>query len=415
MLLVLSGIFSASETALFSLSKMQLRRLKKIQPGQCAVIENLLSSPRRTLNTILTGNMLVNVSASALVTETAIRISGQKALGIAVGFTTALLLIFGEVTPKTFAITHAEDFSCFIARYLQLFAKLIFPLRWLWAKIADFFSQRIIGRQYLKEPFLTEEEVRGLLSIGEKEGVVSKEEEQMISNVFDFAERSVNEVMTPRVDIIGVDFNEDAQQLERILKSNRHSKLPVYKETIDNILGIVYAKEYLLAPCPDWQKLVKPILFVPDTKKIEEVLLEFQSKRSYIAIVTDEYGGTSGLVTIEDILEEIVGEIQDEYDTEEKLIVRIDENSVSVSGKTSLHDLNEELHTHFKVEDVQTVAGLIGHLFGRIPKSGESIRHRNYLFTVDDVRKRRIRKITMTHEKHHYKHHSTQEKKAKPS
>jgi len=395
LLLILSGLFSASETALFSLSKMQLRRLKERKPAQSAVIEQLLESPRRTLNTILTGNMLVNITTSALITETLMRATGKKGLGVACGVATFLLLVFGEITPKTFAISHAETFSCFIARALYLFAKVVFPIRWLWAKIADYFSQRIIGRRYLREPFLTEEEIRGLVSIGEKEGVVSKEEEQMISTVFDFGDRYINEIMTPRVDIVGVDVNENNLELDKVLKSSRHSKVPVYKDSVDNILGIIYAKEYLLNPQEDWQNLVKPVLFVPETQKIEEVFLEFQSKKSYVSIVADEYGGTSGLVSIEDILEEIVGEIQDEYDREEALIVRVDEHTASVSGKTSLHDLNEELNTHFKAKDAQTVSGFIIHLFGRIPKSGESTRYRNYLFTVDDVRKHRIRKITM--------------------
>ncbi len=394
-LLILSGLFSASETALFSLSKIQLRRLKERKPAQSALITQLLNSPRRTLNTILTGNMLVNITASALVTEMVMRLGGQKGLGLAIGLTTFLLLVFGEVTPKTFAISHAEGFSCFISRPLCLFAKLIFPIRFAWAKIADFFSQRLIGRQYLRESFLTSEEIRGLVSIGEKEGVISKEEEQMISTVFDFGERYINEIMTPRVDIVAVDVNEDSLHLEKVLRSSRHSKIPVYKDSVDNILGIIYAKEYLLSPQPDWQSKVSPVLFIPETKRIEEVLLEFQSKKSYVAIVTDEYGGTSGLITIEDILEEIVGEIQDEYDTEEKLIVRIDENSVSVSGKTSLYDLNEKLNTHFRAKDAQTVGGFMIHLFGRIPKSGESTRYRNHLFTVDDVRKHRIRKVTI--------------------
>jgi len=394
-LLIFSGLFSASETALFSLSKIQLRRLKEKNPKQSVLIAQLLDSPRRTLNTILTGNMLVNITTSALVTQGLMRASGQKGLGLAVGYATFLLLVFGEITPKTFAISHAEDFSCFISRPLYLFAKIIFPLRWAWAKVADSFSQGIIGRRYLKEAFLTEEEIRGLLSIGEKEGVVSKEEEQMISTVFDFGERNINEIMTPRVDIVAVDVNEDSSYLEQVLKSSRHSKVPVYKDNVDNILGIIYAREYLLSPCSDWQALVRPILFVPETQKIEEVLLEFQGKKSYLAIVTDEYGGTSGLITIEDILEEIVGEIQDEYDTEERLIVRTDERSVSVSGKTSLYDLNEELNTHFKAKEAQTVSGFIIHLFGRIPKSGESTGYRNYLFTVDDVRRHRIRKVTI--------------------
>lgn len=394
-LLILSGLFSASETALFSLSKIQLRRLKEKRPSQSAFIARLLDSPRRTLNTILTGNMLVNITASALVTQSLMRLTGEKGMGMAIGLTTFLLLVFGEVTPKTFAISHAENFSCLIARPLCLFTKIIFPIRWGWSKIADFFSERAIGRQYLRQPFLTEEEIRGLVSIGEKEGVISKEEEQMISTVFDFGERYVNEIMTPRVDIVAVDINEDNLHLEKALKNSRHSKVPVYKDAVDNILGIVYAKEYLLSPRQDWQNLVKPVLFVPETKRIEELLLEFQGEKSYIAIVTDEYGGTSGLVTIEDILEEIVGEIQDEYDTEEKLIVRVDAHTVSVSGKTSLYDLNEELNTHFKAKEAQTVAGFIIHLFGRIPKSGESAKYRNYLFTVDDVRKHRIRKVTI--------------------
>lgn len=394
-LLIFSGLFSASETALFSLSKIQMRRLKEKKPKIGAVVSLLLDSPRATLNTILTGNMLVNITASALVTESAIYLAGEKALSAALGLTTFLLLIFGEVTPKSFAISHAEGFSCFIARPLYIFGKVIFPIRILWSKIADFFSQAIIGRQYLKQSFLTEEEIKGLVAMGEREGVITKEEEQMISTVFDFGDRFVNEIMTPRVDIIAVDVNKDSAYLEKVLKQSRHSKVPVYKERIDNVIGIIRAKEYLLSPCKEWQDLIKPVLFVPETNKIEELLLEFQAKRSYMAVVTDEYGGTSGLITVEDILEEIVGEIQDEYDREEKLIVKIDNNCVSVSGKTSLHDLNEELSTHFKAPEAQTVAGFIIHLFGRIPKSGESTRYKSYLFTVDDVRKHRIRKVSI--------------------
>ncbi len=394
-LLILSGLFSATETAIFSLSKIQLRRLKEARPVQSALIAQLLDSPRRTLNTILTGNMLVNITISALITESVMCVSGQRGLGVSVGLATFLLLVFGEVTPKTFAISHAESFSCFISRPLYLFSKIVSPVCLGWSKIADFFSGRTIGRQYLRQPFLTSEEIRGLVSIGEKGGVISKEEEQMISTVFDFRERYVSEIMTPRVDIVAIDVQQDSLQLEKTLKSSRHSKIPVYKDSVDNILGIIYAKEYLLAPRRDWQSRVLPVLFAPETKRIEELLLEFQSKKSYVAIVTDEYGGTSGLVTIEDILEEIVGEIQDEYDTEEKLIVRVDENTVSVSGKTSLYDLNEELDTHFKAKGAETLGGFMIHLFGRIPKSGESIRYRAYVFSVDDVRKHRIRKVTI--------------------
>ncbi|MFH1245290.1 MAG: hemolysin family protein [Candidatus Omnitrophota bacterium] len=394
-LLVLSGLFSASETALFSLSKIQLHRLREKKADKCAVIEGLLNTPRRTLNTILTGNMLVNVMISTIITTTALHFAGERGLKYSFVCTTLLLLVFGELTPKTFGIAYAQPFACFIARPLTVFAKVIFPIRWLWSKVADSFSQLIIGRRYLYQPFLTEEEIRGLVSIGEKEGIVSKEEEQMISTVFDFSRRSVKEIMIPRVDVAAVDVNDDNRSLEQALKASRYSYLPVFKDTIDNVLGVIDAKKYLLSPCPDWQNEIYPVLFVPETKKIEELLLEFQSKSADIAIVTDEYGGTAGLVTIKDILEEIVGEIRDEYNAEEKVVARIDKDTLTVNGKMSLYDLNEELGTHFEAEDAQTVGGLLIHLFGGIPKSGESIRYNEYLFMVDAVRRHRISKVTI--------------------
>lgn len=394
-LLILSGFFSASESALFSLSKIQLHRLREKKADSCAVIESLLDTPRRTLNSILTGNMLVNVMTSALVTTTAMHFAGEKGLKYAFICTTLLLLVFGELTPKTFGIAYAPAFACFVARPLTVFARLIFPVRWLWSKVADYFSQLIIGRRYLYQPFLTEEEIRGLVSIGEKEGVVSKEEEQMISTVFDFSRRSVKEIMTPRVDVAAVDVNAGSRDLEKALKSSRYSQLPVFKNSVDNILGVIDAKKFLLSPRPDWQNGIDPVLFVPETKKIEELLLEFQSKKTDMAVVTDEYGGTAGLVTLKDVLEEILGEIQDEYNPAEQVVARLDQDTLTVNGRMSLYDLNAELGTHFEAKDAQTVGGLLIHLFGRFPKSGESIRCQEYLFIADDVHRHRISRVTV--------------------
>ena len=396
LLLLLSAVFSGSETALFSLNKVQLKRLHKRSPARARIINEFLDSPRRTLNTILTGNMLVNITLSALVSALSIRLWGQdKGVLIAIISTALMLLIFGEVTPKIFAIRNAEKFSQAVSCYLRWFSRVIFPLRQLWSGIADFLFRLSVKSARKKQPFITEGELKALVSIGEKEGIIEANEKEMIHTVFEFGDRFITEIMTPRVDIVSVDVESSSQELTEILKKSRHSKVPVYKDTIDNILGVIYSKEYLLKPADNWQSLVSPITFVPKVMTIDDLLSEFHSQKSHIAVVTDEYGGTAGIVTIEDVLEEIVGEIHDEYDTEEKLVIPVDKFTISVSGKTTLHDLKEDSGINLKAEEAETVGGFVTELFGRLPKSGDIIRHKKFIFIVDDVIKNRVRKITI--------------------
>jgi len=392
-LFVLSGLFSGSETALFSLSKLRLRRLYSKHPKVAPPVSQLLDHPRSTLTSILVGNMLVNVTISSIATSIAIAVFGEAGLGIAMGILTFGLLIFGELAPKTFAIRNAGGFACFIARPLLAFSKLIFPLRWILRKITDFFYFLIIGKKHKKEPLVTQKELRALVSIGEKEGILDKDERQMIHAVFDFGKRCVDEIFTPRVDVIAADQDISCSALIHVMEESKHNKIPVYKDTIDSIQGVVYMKDVVLDPKPNWHKFIKPVLFVPETKKIDDLLIEFQSKKIYIAIVVDEYGGTAGLVTIEDILEEIVGEIKDEYDKEEGKITSLGKGTFRVDASVAIHDINEELNLDLKTEEAETLGGYVLTLFDKIPKAGESIKKGHLLFIVDKVEENRIKKV----------------------
>ncbi len=394
-LIILSGLFSASETALFSLSKIRLRRLSSKHPKAGKVVSDLLDHPRNTLTSILVGNMLVNVTISGLVTSMSVIAFGEVGLGIAMGSLTFVLLIFGELTPKTFAIRNAQSFSLVIAKPLFVFSKLIFPLRWLLKKITDFFYLLLVGKRQVKEPLVTQRELQTLVSMGEKEGILDKDEKQMIHAVFDFSQRGVDEIMTPRVDIIAAGKEISCSELIHIMEESKHNKIPIYEETIDSIKGVVYMKDAVLDPKPDWQRLTKPVLFVPETKKIDDLLIEFQSKKIYIAIVVDEYGGTSGLVTMEDILEEIVGEIRDEYDKAEGKIVTLDKDTFRIDGGVSIYDVNEELKLSLQTEEAETLGGYVLALFDKIPEVGETIKKDNLSFTVNVVRENRIKKVTI--------------------
>jgi len=395
-LLILSGLFSGSETAIFSLSKLRLRRLQAKHPKVFVVVQELLKHPKRTLNSILIGNMLVNITASGLVASMAIKRFGQAGVGIAVGMLTFLLLVFGELAPKTFAIRNAQAFAVLIARPLFIFSKAIFPLRWLLKVITDLFYSMIMGKKPSSQPFVTQRELRTLVSIGEKEGILDKDEKRMIHAVFDFSKRGIDEILTPRVDIVAVEKGVSCSELIHVMEKSKHNRIPVYEGTIDNIRGVVYMKDAVLNPKQNWHGYIKPVLFVPETKRIDDLLVEFQSKKIYIAIVVDEYGGTSGLVSAEDILEEIVGEIRDEYDKAEGRVTRIDRNTFSIDASLSLYDINEELKLGLKTEEAETLGGYLLGLFEKIPSAGENIKHGRLTFRIDEVEQNRIKKVTIT-------------------
>jgi len=394
-LFILSALFSGSETALFSLSKIQIKRINTRYPAAGKTISGLLMHPRTTLTTILIGNMLVNVTASGMLSTFFIEVFHDRGIGISIGVMTFLLLVFGELTPNSFAIRNAEVFSAIIARPLFWFAKIAFPVRWILSLVTNLFYYAIVGKKTKKQPFITQSELETLVSIGEKEGIVGKDEKHMIQTVFDMGKRDVEQIMVPRVDMVVASAKISADEFEKLIEQSKHSKIPVYGSTIDEIIGVIYAKQFVLDKKEPWLSFIKPVLFVPQTKKIDELMVEFQTSKIYIAIVVDEYGGTAGLVTMDDILEEIVGEIRDEYDKDERLFQEVEPGVFKVNGKMTLHDLKEDLGIDAESQEAETVGGFIMQLFERIPKQNDTVKYKDFTFIVDEVKKNRIQQATI--------------------
>lgn len=392
LLLILSAFFSGSETALFSLTNFQRKRISTKTPHISKVISILLESPRRTLATILIGNMLVNITAASTATVLFISIFGEKGVGISIISMTLILLVFGEVSPKTFAIRNSESFSSSCSHPLHIFGKIVWPIRRLLRLVADIFISLFVYKRETK-PYITQSELKALMAISEKEGIIEKEEEEMIRSIFDMGERSVDEIMTPRVDIVGCEKKATQEELINIMRNSKHTKLPIYDGTIDNIVGVVYTKEFMLHPQDDFPQYIRKPLYVPETERIDELLVKFQSEKVYIAVVIDEFGGTSGIVTLEDVLEEIVGEIRDEYDREAPPIKKEQDSSFTIVGKTAIRDVNDELNINLPMDEVTTINGLLLLLFGRVPRVGESIRFKGVNFRILEVKKNMVTKV----------------------
>ena len=390
-LLLLSAFFSGSETALFSLNILELRKLEK-KGKNVSCIKQLLSNPVQLLATILIGNIIVNITASVLATSIAIRILGNYAIGSAIGVMTLLLLLFGEVTPKSIAIENSVKFSLISAKPLLIFSKIILPLRWCLKKTTESLIP-VWVKPHKREPTLTEEELKTMLDVGQKEGIVHDQEREMIRAVLEFTDTDVKEVQTPRVDIKAISMEEEQDEALQLVKEFKHSIIPVYKETIDKVLGVIYTKELFLNQKKSFISLVKPVLFVPETKKIDELMEIFQKQKLKMAIAVDEHGGTAGLVTLEDILEEIFGEIYDEYETPEDRIQELDNGMYSVSGKIAINDVNEALGINLPEEEHETLAGLLLDRLGKIPTKGESIKIEDITLAVERIAARRIIRI----------------------
>ncbi|MFH1622872.1 MAG: hemolysin family protein, partial [Candidatus Omnitrophota bacterium] len=300
-LLFFSALFSGSETALVSLDSIKIKRMQK-QNKDTKYLQGLLADPSRFLTTILIGNMLVNITLSTVLTSVLIEAFGNKGLAFSIGIATFLLLIFGEVTPKTFAIKRAESFSYNIARPLEIFARVIFPVRYIFNNIAN----RIIktfGISLDKESLLTQEELKSVIELSHRHGIVKENEKEMIRSVLELTQADVQSIMTPLPDIKALSIDKSQKEALDFLKNIKHSKVPVFKDTIDNIIGILYSKDLFFSPERDFRTLVRNAIFVPETKKIDELLKDFQSQKTKVAIIVDEYGSTHGLVTFEDILE----------------------------------------------------------------------------------------------------------------
>jgi putative hemolysin len=379
-LLICSAFFSGSEAALFSLNTVQVERIRERGGVLGRLIASILQRPTNLIITFLVGNEIVNVALAVTATSLALILYGDGGEYIAIVATTIILLLFGEVTPKSLAVRYPEHVARLVAWPIQVFAYVITPLRWALRKLVD-----------------------ALVEISEDEGIIDQEERNLIQRVFEFGGHRVSEIMTPRTDIFALEVSEPLTAALSKIKDNRFSRIPVYEGSIDQIIGILYAKDLLPhSRHPELEvqvrDLLHPVFFVPESKRIDDLLREFQRNKVHMAIVVDEYGGVSGLVTMEDALEELVGEIVDEFDIEEILCRQIDSQTYVVSARLPLDEFNEKLGVSIPREDADTIGGHVFHLFGKLPKRGESVSASGLTFTIEHIKGTRILEIRVRRE-----------------
>jgi putative hemolysin len=421
-LIVLNAFFSASEIAVISVPKLRLKQLSEGGNKTAEVLYQLADDSNRFLATVQIGVTLLGFLASA---TAAVSLSGgledalaavpvpivaQAAKGLAIGIITILLtlvtLIFGELAPKSIALAHSERIALAVARPITLLARLASPLvRFLvWA--TNLVAKPFGGQRRRGLPIVTEEEIKTLVDAGEESGMLEEDEKEMIYSIFEFGETLAREVMVSRVDIVALDAETPLMDAMDVIIKHNHSRVPVYQNNIDNVIGILYAKDLLkvlrekgreAANQIKLSDIVRPAAFTPESKKVDELLEDMQKRRIHMAIVIDEYGGTAGLVTIEDILEEIVGEIQDEYDqAEEALIQDLGENDWLIDARTNLSDINDRLKCTIPIDNSDTLGGFIYEALGKVPLPGDEAQHEDLLFKVVNVAGRRIGKIRVT-------------------
>ncbi len=379
LLVLASAFFSASETALVSVSRLRARALvdRKVRGAQGVL--DLVDDKSHTLSSILIGNTIALLAADSLATTIAIDLGlSPPALWSTVAMAVVLLL-FGEIIPKTLATTGGERYMLVMSRVLRVVSSVIAPVTNVFIFVANMLL-RVFGLKHTHHMYVTEEDIRALVNVGAEQRVIEEEEREMIHSVIEFGDTIVREIMTPRPEIVAVSIDDSPRRALDVVIAEGYSKLPVYQESKDDIIGVVHDRELLIALAngqlaqTSLRTLMRTVVHVPETKKLAELLREMQRDKFSMAIVMDEYGGTAGLVTMEDLLEEIVGEIRDEHDVDEQEPIHVvNGNEAVVEAGTNIDDVNNELGTHIPTEDFETIGGFVVGLFGRLPKEGEEI------------------------------------------
>lgn len=351
------------------------------------------------LITIYIGNELVNIAISVLITSIAITLFGSIGVGIAIGVATFLLLIFGEIIPKSMSLKLAQTYSLIAAHPLKLFYNIVQPPQKFLTRLAeDLISKFGVDALSRKEPAITDEEFRTMVQIGVGEGEIDPEEKEMIHNIIKFSDTTIAEIMTPKIDMVTVGEEESLDEVIPKIVENFYARVPVYDEAQENIIGILLTKhlnkiKHLPKDKVSIKNMLHPPLFVPKTKKIREMLADFKKQKRHMAIVLDEYGSLAGLVTLEDILEELVGEIDSEMRMDQTPIIKVNKTNYKLDGVCSLQDFNEYFKAQLPVNEYNTLGGLVFGSFGRIPRSGEATTYENFKFRVEKMRGPRILRL----------------------
>ena len=399
-LLVLSALFSSSETALTTVNRIRIRTLAGQGDKRAMTLLAVLQNPEKMLSVILIGNNVVNLYASSLATTVTLSLFGSKMVGVATGILTLAVLVFGEVAPKTMASRNAEQIALRAAGPVKVLMWLFTPLVFVVNNLARLVMKLFGADRPGKRELMTAEELRTIVQVGHEDGVIENSERKMIDNVFDFGDRSARDIMIPRIDMTCIDMEAGYDELMEVVREEKYTRIPVYKESADTIVGILNIKDLLFRaqdkPFRIAELMRKP-LFTYEQKKTSELMVEMRKNYTNLAIVLDEYGVTAGMVTMEDILEEIVGEIRDEYDRdEEKSIRRIAPNTSLIEGNVKIDDVNEVLQLHLASEDYESIGGYVLEQLEHFPKEGECVTKGGISFTVTRMEQTRIAEVKLS-------------------
>ena len=397
-LIVLSALFSSVETAFTTVNRVRLKGLADEGNKRAQIAIDVMDNYGKMLSAILIGNNIVNISASALATTLAIRI--HLVVGVATGLLTIVILLFGEIIPKNVAMVYPEKLALFYASLIAGLMKVMTPVVFLVDKVAGGLM-KLLHIDANKRTAMTETELRTYVEVSHEDGVIESEEREMIYNVFDFSDAVAKDIMIPRIDMATVSEDADYDEVMELFKQCMYTRIPVYREDKDNIIGLINIKDFILVNDKAQFKIsdiLRQAYYTYEFKKTSDLLIEMREKRVNVAFVLNEYGAAVGMITLEDLLEEIVGEIRDEYDEdEEELIQKIDERVYLVEGSMKLSDINDELDTELSSDDYDSIGGLIIEHLDRLPEDGETIvTDQGITLQVQGVSQNRIVKVLMT-------------------
>lgn len=393
-LLVLSAFFSSAETAFTTVNHIRIRALIDQGSKRAKTVSDIIKHSGKMLSAILIGNNIVNISVSALVTAFTIRIWGNYATGIATGILTVVVLIFGEITPKTTATVHAEKFALAYAPIIKAIMIVLTPVIYLIDMLSGAFLKILHIDTKNNKKTITENELRTFVNVSHEEGVIESDEKRIINNLFDFGDAEAKDIMIPRIDMVVADIDSGYQQIVALFRETMYTRIPVYEEEPDNVVGILNIKDLIIAP-HDKMFSIKAIMrkpyYIYEHKNISDLFKEMQRESQSIAIVLDEYGSTAGMITTEDLLEEIVGDIRDEYDNDEtEPFVQLNANTYRIDGSYKLSDFNEQLDMSLESEDNDSIGGYIIEKLDRFPEIGDRLETDNLEFIVERAESNRI-------------------------
>lgn len=396
LLLSASAFFSSAETALMTSNKLRIRNLAENGDKRAEKVLEITANTDKMLSAILIGNNIVNLSASALSTTLTLKLFGSSLVGVATGILTFLILVFGEITPKNVASKNAEDMALKYIGIISVLVIVLTPAIYIVNKVAGIVISLFIKNND-DNSMVTEDELRAMVEVSHEDGVIEKEEKKMIVNVVDFGDTVAGDIMLPRVDMVMVSVESSYGEILKIFREERYTRIPVYEESPDNVIGILNVKDFLLIEDKEnfsVKEHLREPLYTYEYKKTSSLMVDMRKTGANIVIVLDEYGTTVGLITLEDMLEEIVGEIRDEFDADEdEGITKISETEYLIDGSTNLDDVNDRIGLELSSEEYESIGGIIMEKLGRLPVEGEVITFDNIILTVKKMDHARIEKV----------------------